>query len=159
MNRLLCSILLGISLAVLPFAAQAAPPSPLCDDPAWGDEAPGSRHFQRLAAILDLSDDQRRSIDALRAAERQATEPHRRQLQESRAAIHALAKVEPFDEAAVRRLAKSKADAAAELQVAHARTRSQILALLSEEQRTLAERLELGPGRGGPGRCGSGRSR
>jgi len=161
MNRLFCSALLGLALTltVLPFTAQAAPPPPPGDGLAWGDEDPGSRHFQRQAAILDLSDEQLRTIDALRDAERQATEPYRRQMQESRAAVDALVKVQPFDEAAVRRLAKSKADAAVELQVAHARTRSQIHALLSEEQRALAERLELGPGRRGPDRCRTGRGR
>jgi len=160
MNRLLFTATLLMTLALTPFPSLAGPYRADCNAPprqaggADGDEAPGLRHFERLATILDLSDDQRRQIDALREAERLATEPYRRQLRESREAIHALTRSEPFDEGAVRRLARSKADAAVELQVAHARTRSQIHALLTKEQRSLAERLDMGPGQRGPKRQG-----
>jgi len=165
MNRLLFAVTLLMALALIPFPVLAGPyrgdceVSPRQDEVAAGDEAPGLRRFERLAAILDLSAEQRRQIDALREAERHTTEPYRRQLRESREAIHALTRSEPFDEGAVRRLARSKADAAVELQVAHARTRSQIHALLTEEQRSLAERLEMGPGQRGPKRQGFSRDR
>lgn len=165
MNRLLCSATLFLSLALLPLPVLAGPYRADCTAPPRqtgvtdSDEAPGLRHFERMATILDLSDDQREQIDALREAERRATEPYRRQLRESREAIHALTRSEPFDEGAVRRLARSKADASVELQVAHARTRSQINALLTAEQRTLAERLEMGPGQRGPGRQALSRNR
>ena len=165
MNRLIFCAILVAACTIVPFTVLAGPYRGDCDAPpaqagvAGGDEAPGLRHFERLATVLDLSDDQRRRIDALRESERLATEPYRRQLRDSREAIHALTRSEPFDEGAVRRLARSKADAAVELQVAHARTRSQINALLTTEQRTLAERLEMGPGRRGPGRQAFSRNR
>jgi Spy/CpxP family protein refolding chaperone len=153
MNRPLRNITLAVALCLLPFTVFAAPPGqPGGNVPACREGAPGGRHLERLAAILDLSEGQRQQIDALRAAERTANEPYRRQLQENRAALQAMTQADAFDEAAVRHLARAKADAVAELAVNQARTRNQIHTLLTPEQRTLAERLNKGPGQRGPQR-------
>lgn len=161
MNHMILTTALFVTLCATPLTVLARPLGPPCGEPPLragaevGDETRGDRHFDRLAVILDLTREQRQKIDVLRDAERISTEPYRRQMRESREAIHTLTQTDAYDEAAVRRLARAEAEASIELLVAHSRTRSQIYALLTPQQRTLAERFDMGPaGKRGPGRHG-----
>lgn len=165
MKRTLLLITLATTLATSPLAALAASPStpvdkrrPPCDEPALRDEGPGGP-FERLADILDLSDEQRRQIEEIRSAERTRTEEFRRQHDEARDAIEKLTSSAKFDESAVRTLAGKQSAAATELIVAQARTRNQIYALLTPEQRQLAERIGTGAGKRGGERRGGGKGR
>jgi len=154
MKRTILLAPLAAVLLLSPLTTLAAgPPCPPGDRPpleAPDEEmaAPGDRHFDRLAEILDLSETQRQQIDELRDAERQKIAPYLKELQENRAAIHELTRTATFDEAAVRKLAAKQAAAKTEVIVAQARTRSQIYALLTPEQRKLADRLTPRRGRG-----------
>lgn len=143
-------VLLAATLLLLaPMSALAGPQRAPCDGPPLktaemgepGDQPPGGRQFEHLADLLDLSEAQQAQVKVLRDAEREAVKPLLQQLQENREAIHQLTQAATFDEAAVRRLATKQAAINAELLVSRARTRSQINALLTPEQRTLADKL------------------
>jgi protein CpxP len=125
---------LGLGLT-LP-AAAAPPDGPGCFGPRQ----------ERMARVLDLSAEQQAKIEAIRQEEREKTAPLRRAQREFREKLRAAAAADPFDEAAVRALAAGQAATRTELIVARARTQNRILALLTPEQRTLAEKLRPRPG-------------
>lgn len=151
MKKLSTFVLLAVTLLLLaPMSVLAGTQQVLGDRPPLetedagemmpGDQ-PGGRQFERLADLLDLSEAQQEQVKALRDAEREAVKPLLQQLQENREAIHQLTQATTFDEAAVRRLATKQAAINTELLVSRARTRSQINALLTPEQRSLADKL------------------
>lgn len=110
------------------------------DDPEESEMGRG-RHFARLAEVLDLTPEQQEQIKAIRSAEREKVEPLRQQLLEGRDKLCLLIEASPFDEAAVRSLAASQADIRTEMIVSRARVQNRINALLTPEQRELAEKL------------------
>lgn len=106
-----------------------------CDKPVAGER------MERMADILGLSAEQNEQVRSIRESEREAAAPLRQQLAENRAKLHAAADAQPFDEAAVRALAAEQAATRTELIVARARMQSRINAVLTFEQRQLAEKL------------------
>ncbi len=141
---LMSALIGGGALVGTTLAAQGFGPKFDCDGSAVDSvarEARQERHFARMAAILDLTDAQQAQIKAIREASREKTAPLHEQLRESRDKLREAGKDGSFDEAAVRALASEQAAAKTELMVERARTRSQIHALLSDEQRELAEKL------------------
>lgn len=160
MNRSLLLAALAAVLVFTPVALIFSPMSafagPMGPGPGVEEDMPmGGRHFERMAERLGLSDAQKEQIAALREAARKQAEPLLQQRQESREAMQKLVGAETFDEAAVRKLADKQARTQTELMVIRARTHSQINAVLTPEQRQLAEKC--GPpmgrqdGKGGPG--------
>jgi len=119
------------------------------------DDCGSGRHPGRMARVLDLSEEQQAKIQAIVTEERQKVEPLRAQMAETRDEIRKLSNAESFDEAAVRALARKKAEIQTELSVAKARTHNLIQAELTPEQRELAEKMRPGMKHG---RCGKGRS-
>jgi Spy/CpxP family protein refolding chaperone len=104
-----------------------------------------------MTKVLGLSDAQQTQIKAVFAAEREKSAPLMEKLAAYRQQLHDAAQAATFDEAAVRAIATNLAQAEIELTVARARAHNQINALLTTEQRALAEKLrppmeERGPG-------------
>lgn len=110
------------------------------DAAKFDQRGPGQR-FERLAEILELSTAQRSQIDQIVADEREASREIREQLRGHREKLRTLTESDTFDEAAIRAVAAQKAELKIELMVAHARTRHAINAVLTPEQRSLAEKL------------------
>ena len=101
---------------------------------------PGMR-MERMAEVLDLTDTQKEKVSAILKAEQEKTAPLRQQLAENREKMMQTTLPEKFDEAAVRAIATKQAQIKTEMMVSHARAKSEIHALLTPEQRTLAQKL------------------
>jgi len=110
---------------------------------------PGKR-IDRMAKKLGLTEAQKEQVKAILTSEREKAAPLKQQLAENREKIRQVIETTPFDEAAVRTLAESQKQTHVELVVSRARTKSQIFAILSPEQRELAKKLgPMGEGRHG----------
>lgn len=110
---------------------------------------PGKR-IDRMAKKLNLTEAQKEQVKAILTSERDKAEPLRQQLAENRENLRKAIEAEPFNEATVRALAQSQNETRVELVVSRARTKNQIFALLSPEQRELAKKLgPMGEGRHG----------
>ena len=129
--------------------------APSGDPPKWerGEhhERTGERFLARMTKSLDLNAEQQEKIKAIMDEHRTKVTPLRQSLDENRDKLRQAVKADTFDEAAVRSLAASQASAKTELMVERARMKSQIHALLTPEQRKLAEeKMDRGMGhRGG----------
>jgi protein CpxP len=100
-----------------------------------------------LLEQLQVSDDQRSQIQSIFTDGRQTLRPLFLQLREKHAALQEAARDQPFDETLVRSQAQEIADVQARLIVARAQLRNQVLAVLTDEQKSRlselrAERLE-----------------
>lgn len=106
--------------------------------------------FARMADVLGLSEPQREQVRAILQAEREKTAPLRQAMGESQRQLRQAMHAATIDEAAIRTAVANQAQLRAELIISRARTRSQIHALLTPEQRALAEKLQplLEGGRG-----------
>ncbi len=116
---------------------------------------PGLLHGP-VADRLDLTDEQRDQIGAILEAQRDATRPWHEDVKSLGAALEEAIEAEPFDEEAVRAVARQLADVRVELAVARARTAQEVRAVLTPAQReTLGEmrarHREHRGGFGGPG--------
>jgi protein CpxP len=119
--------------------------------PGFGGRGQGpGMHLERMAEVLGLSDTQKERVGAILKEEREKTEPLRQQLAENHRQLRQATLSEKFDEAAVRAIAAKQTPIRTELMVSHARAKSEIHALLTPEQRTLAEKLGpmMGPRHG-----------
>ena len=141
------SLLIALMLATLAGGWTLAPAVASADTGCYsrncygrgpGDEG---RHMPRMAEILGLSTEQQTKIKEILQQERQAVAPLQAQLQTSREQLREAAQADTFDEAAVRKLAETQAATRTELTVARLRTRHQVQAVLTPEQRDLAKRL------------------
>ena len=95
----------------------------------------------RMAQILELTTDQQTRIQAIFAADRETVKPLLEKRDGFRQQLHDAARAATFDEAAVRGLATGLAQVEVELCVLHTRGENAVNAVLTEEQRALAERL------------------
>jgi Spy/CpxP family protein refolding chaperone len=102
----------------------------------------------RMARVLDLTAGQKEKVTAIIKAEMEKTQPLREQLFENREQVMEAVFSGKFDEAAVSALAAKQSSVITELMVSYARAGSEISALLTPEQRTLAKKLGplMGPG-------------
>lgn len=121
---------------------------------AADDDAPGERLLQRMTRVLDLSAAQQEKIRAMIDAEQEQAVARRAQQREYREQLRQAEQKVPFDEGAIRAIAAKKAALKTEQIVSRAKVRSQIDAILTPEQRQLAERLRPEPGEGREGRRG-----
>lgn len=109
------------------------------------------QRLARMAKKLKLTAAQKEKAGAILKAEKERIAPLREKLAENRLKLKEAAQAATFDEAAVRAIATDQAQLEIELTVSRTRLRSQINALLTPEQRELADKLE--PRRkGGKGR-------
>lgn len=104
---------------------------------ALGHRFGGPRMFQGL----QLSDDQKSSIQNLFAANRESLRPLHEQLRQQRQLLKEAAEQQPFDEAQVRFRAQELAKLQAEMMVAHASLMNQVAAVLTPEQRATLSTL------------------
>ena len=149
-RRIMVSVVVVVMLAGSAYLAAAG-------GPGFGGKRGGpGMHVERMAEVLGLSDAQKAKVSEILNVEREKTGPLRQQLFENRKQIMEAAFSGKFDEAAVRAMAEKQARIQTELIVSHARATSEIHALLTPEQRTLAEKLGpiMGPRHGHMPPCG-----
>lgn len=112
-----------------------------------------------MSAFLDLTEAQEAQIDEIRSAYKVVIEDLIEQRKTAREGLRDLATAETFDEGAVRLAAETIAAVDIELMVSHAKMKSEVHSILTEEQKAqlaefkenLAERKgrRMGRGRGG----------
>ena len=106
-----------------------------------------------VAHRLELSDEQRQTIRGILEAQRETAQPWHEDMRTLGGALEEAIEAEPFDEEAVRAIARQLADVRVELAVARARTAQEVRAVLTPDQReTLGEmRAQRRQFRGEPG--------
>ena len=128
----------------------------------WGDgeqamersQNRSEKRMERMAEVLELSEDQQTQIRALHEAARAENEPLREQLAAGHEKVQELGRADLIDEQAIRDLLASQVDAKTAMIVSRAKVRSETMKLLTPEQRELAEKLEPRHGPKGKGKRG-----
>lgn len=93
----------------------------------------------RKASRLQLTDEQREEIKAIHEAARDLTQPIADQLVSNHDEIKGLIKTVPYDEAAVQELATAQGELHSQLVVSRANTKVAVFAILTDEQKAIAE--------------------
>ncbi|MGF1529598.1 MAG: Spy/CpxP family protein refolding chaperone [Candidatus Competibacterales bacterium] len=113
----------------------------------WGHHRGGhpgprlERLIDRLDGQLDLTPEQRSAMDAVVDTVRPELDALTREIRDSRRTVRRAGRTLPFQEDTVRTLADAHGQLVADAMVLRARTRAELLSVLSDEQRTaLAER-------------------
>ena len=148
----------AVVVCLMPPLSEAAGPEDL--SPTYRMErhegGPG-RVLERLARILELTEEQKAKIKETLEQVQAQNAPLQEKLSENGEKTAAAMAAEPLDEAAVRAAAENHALILGELLVAGARGRSEVRAVLTPGQRELADRLRpllfegFGPHGIGPG--------
>ena len=111
-----------------------------------GHGAPMGFDFDRMLHFytekLDLSSTQQDQLKAIWEKEKPALQPLMQQMHQSHAAMRALETAGTFDEAKTRAVATQNAQTMIELQVQHARIKSEMMQVLTADQRTKLQQLE-----------------
>lgn len=111
-----------------------------------GHGGPMGFNFERRLAFysdyLDLSSVQQDQIKAIWAREKPTVQPLMQQMRQNRQAMRALQASGPFDEAKTRALATQNAQTIIELQVQHARIKSEMMQVLTADQKTKLAQFE-----------------
>jgi len=94
------------------------------------------------ADALDLTSAQQDQIKAIWQKEKPTIKPLMHQMHQNRAAMDALVENGAFDEAKTRVLAAQNAQTMIELEVQHARMKSEMLQVLTADQKTKYQQLE-----------------
>jgi len=94
------------------------------------------------ADALDLSSAQQDQIKAIWEKEKPAVKPLMQQMHQNHAAMDALQSSGTFDEAKTRALATQNAQTMIELEVQHARIKSEMMQVLTADQKTKLAQLE-----------------
>ena len=94
------------------------------------------------AEKLDLSSAQQDQIKAIWTKEKPTLEPLMQQMHQNHKAMQALQQSGPFDEAKTRALATQGAQTMIEMQVQHARIKSEMMQVLTPEQKAKFAELE-----------------
>jgi periplasmic protein CpxP/Spy len=100
------------------------------------------RMFGFYADALDLSSAQQDQIKAIWQKEKPAIRPLMQQMHQNRTAMDALVESGPYDEAKTRALATQNAQILIEFQVEHARIKSEMLQVLTADQKAKYQQLE-----------------
>ena len=144
----------GVSAALADHGCDCRP----CCSEEQGGRGPGKwegmhdgRGRERIGKALGLTETQQKKIDGIVQAEWDKIAPLRQKLEDSLKQLRQAEQTAKFDETAVRAIATNQAQIITEMSVSHARTRSQIHALLTPEQRARADKLRPPMGDGGPG--------
>jgi len=98
--------------------------------------------FHRMLKQLDLTSDQQTQVKAIFAKEKPTLQPLMEQMRQSHTAMSALEAAGPFDEAKTRALAAQNAQTMIELQVEHARIKSEIMQILTADQKAKLAQIE-----------------
>jgi Spy/CpxP family protein refolding chaperone len=131
-------MLLGGTLLCQAMPGPGNPPPPGCGGPAPRGDFPAG-----LARILELSEVQKGQIRAIFSEEKEKVAARHKKESELRDALHLAEHAATFNEQAIRRAAAALAGLETEGVVARAKTHYQVDAVLTQAQRSLAERLRL----------------
>ena len=94
------------------------------------------------AEALDLTSAQQDQIKAIWQKEKPTLQPLMQQMRQNRAATEALVESGPFDEAKTQALATQHAQTAIALEVEHAHIKSEMLQVLTADQKTKLQQIE-----------------
>ena len=94
------------------------------------------------AEKLDLSAAQQDQMKAVWEKEKPTLQPLMEQMRQNHTAMNSLAASGPFDEAKTRALATQGAQTMIEMEVQHARIKSEMMQLLTPDQKTKLQQLE-----------------
>jgi periplasmic protein CpxP/Spy len=107
-------------------------------------------HFNHMLGFftdyLDLTSAQQAQVKAIWEKEKPTLEPLTKQMRQSHADMLALETSGPFDEAKTRALATSNAQTMIEIQVQHARIKSEMVQVLTPDQKTKFANFEAKKG-------------
>lgn len=106
-----------------------------------GPGHPRGFHGVRLFDTLQLTNEQKSTIDGLFAANRENARSLRQRFQEQRHLLRNAAQTQPFDEAAVRFQAQELANLQSEMMVQRAAVMNQISGILTTEQKAKLQDL------------------
>ncbi len=98
--------------------------------------------FHHMLRQLDLTADQHSQVKAIFEKEKPALQPLMQQMRQNHQAMKALESSGPFDEAKTRALATQNAQVMIELEVAHARMKSEIMQILTPDQKAKLAQIE-----------------
>jgi protein CpxP len=98
--------------------------------------------FYHMLKQLDLTNAQHEQIKAVWAKEKPTIEPLMQQMRQNRKAMKTLEASGPFDEAKTRALATQNMQTMIELQVEHARAKSEIMQILTPDQKAKLAQME-----------------
>jgi len=126
--------ILTIGAAVLLVAAAAIA------EGRHGYGGPGG--FRHMLKQLDLTSAQQDQVKAIWTKEKPTLQPLMQQLRQNHSAMSALEASGPFDEAKTRALATQNAQTMIELQVEHARIKSEIMQILTADQKAKLAQME-----------------
>ncbi len=127
--------ILTIGAAVLLAVAAAIAQGP------HGFGGPGGG-FHHMLRQLDLTSDQHSQVKAIFEKEKPTLQPLMQQMRQNHSAMSALEASGPFDEAKTRALATQNSQTMIELQVEHARIRSEIMQILTADQKAKLAQIE-----------------
>jgi len=126
--------ILTIGAAVLLVAAAAIA------EGRHGYGGPGG--FRHMLKQLDLTSAQQDQVKAIWTKEKPTLQPLMEQMRQNHSALSALEASGPFDEAKTRALATQNSQTMIELQVEHARIKSEIMQILTADQKAKLAQLE-----------------
>jgi periplasmic protein CpxP/Spy len=111
---------------------------------AQGPHGPGGPfgEFHHLLRQLDLTSDQHAQVKAIFEKEKPTLQPLMQQMRQNHEAMKTLEAAGPFDEAKVTALATQNSQAMIQLQVEHERVKSEIMAILTPDQKTKLAQIE-----------------
>jgi len=107
-----------------------------------GPDAVFNGMLGHYADALELTSAQQDQIKAIWEKEKPALKPLLQQMRQNRAATDALVENGPFDEAKIQALATQHAQTTVALEVEHARMKSEMLQVLTPDQKTKYQQLE-----------------
>ncbi len=106
-----------------------------------GHGGPGGE-FRHMLKQLDLTSAQHEQVKAIFSKEKPTLEPLMQQMRQNHTAESALEASGPFDEAKTRALAMQNSQTMVELQVEHARIKSEIVQILTSDQKAKLAQIE-----------------
>ena len=98
--------------------------------------------FHRMLKQLDLTADQHSQVKAIFEKQKPTLQPLMQQMHQNRQAMKALEASGPFNEAKTRALATQNAQVRIELEVQHARMKSEIMQILTPDQKAKLAQIE-----------------
>lgn len=96
---------------------------------------------QKMAVILDLSEEQQQQLQSLRTQHQQQQQALRTEMQTSRNQLREVARADDADEAGIRAAVQAQAELKTRMMVEGAKHRQQIAAVLTPEQQQKFEQL------------------
>jgi protein CpxP len=129
-----CNRILIIGAAVMLAVAAAMAQGPHGGGPG-GD-------FHHMLKQLDLTSDQQSQVKAIWQKEKPAMQPLMQQMRQNHEAMKALEAAGPFDEAKVTALATQGSQTMIQLEVEHERVKSEIMAILTPDQKAKLAQIE-----------------